>query len=202
MLADKKKYVNGLYLNIYLTKDNILIPINLRENRKLCKGKSYISKHNYNEIKKINSGTKVKTNYILNLEEITNLDNIKYLILNLESNNESIIRETKKIIDKNKNIEFFLTANDSSILEKLLEHKDNYKVGIIVNDIEDLNYSTDFYIINNNNIDYKVIEKKINSGEMIFINNINSKKDLITLNNINCNLNIISKHPNSITNSF
>lgn len=200
LLANRKEYIKGLYLDVFLTKDNIIIPVN-NNDKIICKQKNKLCKLDYIDVKKVNIGTKIKRNYILNINDIFKIQDINYIIINLEGNNINIIDKIKELASKNTQVNFYITSSNKEILEKLFEENKNYKIGIFVDDTKDLSYSCDFYIINNIHL-LKDLDKLFNQNKTIFINNINTKNDLNKILNYSINYNIISIHPNALINKL
>lgn len=99
LLSKFDKTSDGVLIDVRMTKDNKLV---LSENDLILKN-YYISKMNYEDLKKINIGSGIDNYYIPLLEEVLKFYDKDILIINLHHNydeNKKLVTELKKSLDK------------------------------------------------------------------------------------------------------
>ena len=195
LISKNKNYTFAIKSDVYQTKDNVFILLDDEIKKKLAINNSYIKSHTYCQLKKLNIGNKVKKHLIISLNELINISNNQdNIILNISDNID--ISTLKNIINKNMHINWYISSYSLDMLEKLLNENPIYKTGIFIKDINNLNFSFDFYIIDKLQLkDIKVIEK-LKTLNNVFIDNISSKKELNYFNKKN--FFFISKHINKL----
>lgn len=201
MLALKNKHIDGIKLDLYLTKDNVLIAIDDIGLTRLGINQKYVNEHSFKHLRKLNLGTKVKKNFILSLNEITSFIPPKKVIIanvippfnKLDIIVDKIVQTTKK----NSNINWFITSNYKFVLDELLKVPDrNFKIGKFIIEEYDLNFSFEFYLIRKSQLDNINMKEKIKLLNMVFITNITSKYEVEK--NYEKNFHFVSKNINKI----
>lgn len=165
--------------------------------------KNFINKNKLEDIKKLNSGTKIKKNNLLTLEELLNLYNNsnKFIVINLclDYNQKTLNNFLNEINKYNYNNLYLELPSDV-----ITDYTDlNFKIGVCIKNKYDWDKKADFYEINySENLDIDIIEKKLMNNSDIFINNINNKDDLVNLYHqlpfLADKIYIITKYPNLI----
>ena len=144
----------------------------------------FIKLHNYSYLKKLNSGTKVKKNNLILLNDLLNItkqNNIIIIILKNNKDEDNLIKEVIEAIKEKPNFNWYIASDSLSILDKLNNENKNYKLGIYIKNNKDWDYSLDFYIVNKEESNNEKIKNKIYNSQKVFISNVNKNEDLITL---------------------
>jgi len=203
-LANKNNKVDGIKIDIYLTKDNKIILLNEEVMKKTGIDVQFICEHTFSYLENLNIGTKVKRNKIISIDELLKTYKHKYIVVNIKENqyrNDILVKTLFKYVNNNTNIEWFLMSNSSKIVNLLYSQETNAKIGKIVNNYKDTTYSFDFYSTNIENINLFPDKK----DSIIVINDVNTQNDLIQLfkykNNFN-NLFAITNNYGLITNKY
>ena len=178
MLANKKKDIFGIKVDLYQTKDNVFILLDDELKTKLVIDNLYIKNHTYKEIKKLKFGTKVKKHSLITLNDLINITNDKKNII-LKITENINFSDLKNIINNNKKINWHIYSSSLDILNKLLIENIKCNIGIYINNIEDLTFSFDFYVIDKNMLDNVQINEKLKVLNKVFISNISSKKEKV-----------------------
>lgn len=172
ILAYNTPYIDGIELDIRLTKDNIIV----------------ISHDNIKDGKKIN-----KTNYKkLNVDKLDDLlkqlSNKKKIILDIKEENEKIVETLYNTI-KNYKYNFYICSFNYKIINMFKTKYKNYKTGLIIGymiNVDKIYNNLDF-----NSLQYNLI-KRINKKKEKFIWTINDKKTLKKIIKYDININIIT----------
>ena len=195
LIANKKRDIFGIKVDLYQTKDNVLILLDDEVKTKLGIDDFYIKAHNYEELKKLNFGNKVKKHSIITLIQLINIINKQNnIILNITSDVDTKILEP--ILNTNQKINWYLASYSLDVLDQLSYKNIKNKLGIIIKEPFNLNLSFDFYIIEKNQLENKQIKENLINLNKIFITNIFSKAE-IKINNKE-NIFFISKHINKL----
>lgn len=172
ILAYNTPYIDGIELDIRLTKDNIIV----------------ISHDNIKDGKKIN-----KTNYKkLNVDKLDDLlkqlSNKKKIILDIKEENEKIVETLYNTI-KNYKYNFYICSFNYKIINMFKTKYKNNKTGLIIGymiNVDKIYNNLDF-----NSLQYNLI-KRINKKKEKFIWTINDKKTLKKIIKYDININIIT----------
>ena len=164
----KTTYIDGVELDIRLTKDNIIV----LSHDNIEKGK-IINKTKYKKLKNIDK-----------LDDILKqLSKEKKIIIEIKEEDEKIIDILYETIKKY-NYKFYICSFNHKIIKKFKEKYKNYKSGLIIGymiNIEKIRNNLDF-----NSIHYN-LKRRINQKKETFIWTKNDKKKLnkIKIPNIN-----------------
>ena len=169
LIACNKKYVSGLKVDIYITKDLKFVLANEEVLRKIGIDEAYIQTHTYKHLKKINYGSKIKAHYLVDLETLFNICNrVSYIIINICNKylNDKEINSLNNILIKNNSKKLLVASSSTDILSKL---NNKLKKGLFISNKNDWEYSYSFYITDEVNINEKVIQNKLKNDVLIFI---------------------------------
>lgn len=196
LLACRKKNISGFKVDIYVTKDCKFVLANDQILKNLGINEEFIHSRNYEKIKNIKYGTKVKSHYLIDLETLFKICKSNFnIIINVCNKylNEKEIECLNKLLIINNSKNLFVSSSSIDILNKL---NNELNKGIFVTNKKDWEYSYLFYIVEEKNIDEKILYEKIKNNAMIFI--ICEKDSDIFNKYKNNNVFIISKYTNFI----
>lgn len=168
------KYIDGIELDIRLTKDNIIVV----HHDNIVDGK-LIDKTNYNKIK----------NKIDKLDDILNsLSDKKKIVIDIKGDDKNIIDILHNTI-KNYKYNFYICSFNNDIINQFKQKYPTYKVGLIIG-----------YMINtdkiHNNLDFNSLQynliNRINKKKEVFIWTVNDKKIFDKIKKHGDNFNIIT----------
>ena len=206
MLANANQNIDGIHVDIYLTKDNEIVLINQQTLKSLGVNEQYINDNTLSKIKKLNIGTRVKQNQVVSIEALLKIFTNKYIIVTLKENQDTsknylLVTVLLEYVNKYPNIKWYLTTSSTNILNLILSHNTEAKIGKIVNSRQDSDYSLDFFSTDINNInslknkpDSTIILCDIDTKEKyVFLNKYNAsfKELFVIINNYNL---IIDNH--------
>lgn len=83
-LANKNNKVDGIKIDIYLTKDNKIILLNEEVIKKTGIDVQFICEHTFSYLENLNIGTKVKRNKIISIDELLKTYKHKYIVVNIK----------------------------------------------------------------------------------------------------------------------
>lgn len=178
MLSLYNKKISGIYLNIFKSKDNVLVVSSVDKifNKK-------ITENNYFDLLKLNLGSKVKKHCILTLKEVFEIYNNSNNKIILKPFDDTIIDDINELAS-NYNVNMMIEANNKN------EYRNNIcRVGINlnINNLSYIHYDYDFYIVNFKSLkDFLQIYKFRTIDEIIFYN-IKNKNDYEKLKEITKN---------------
>lgn len=159
-------------IDVYITRDDVLVPISKEKCESMGIDEKYIESHNYNQLCNINCGTKVKTNNIITLERLLKIvSDDMYILINIKPSifkNEIIINKISNVINNINHSNYFIFSEDFQMVNSLIFNKNNIKTGILVNNDYEFNYAYDFYVINRN-VDNSFNIENINSNSTVFL---------------------------------
>lgn len=172
-----KDYIDGVELDIRLTKDNKFV-IHHNSSYVYLGVRKFIKSYNYKDIVNDNLGSLKEVRYINGLEDF--LDNIKtnkIILLEIKQEGkdyQSVIKEVNRIVDKYHYLNIWLCSFNYNLVNELTT-KSKYNVGLIISDIinKNKNISKFNFISLSKNAFNDVDTKKIKMAWTI-----NSKKDL------------------------
>lgn len=168
------EYIDGIELDIRLTKDNIIVV-----HHDNIINKKLIDKTNYNKIK----------NEINTLDSILgSLSDKKKIVIDIKGDNKNIVDIVYNTIKKYK-YKFYICSFNDDIVNLFKEKYPKYKVGLIIGymiNIDKIHNKLDF-----NSLQYNLINR-INKNKEIFIWTVNDKKTLNKIKKHGNNFNIIT----------
>lgn len=168
-------YIDGIELDIRLTKDNIIV----LSHDNITNGK-IINKTNYKKIKHLDK-----------LEDILKqLSDKKKIIIDIKVENIKLIDTLYDTI-KNYNYKFYICSFNYKIINMFKTKYKKYKTGLIIGYM--LNLDKIYNNLDFNSLEYNLI-KRINKNKEIFIWTVNDKKILNKIKKIE-NINIITDKP-------
>jgi len=189
-----------MIVDTYISKDNYLVVVDKNTLLRTGINKEYINNNSLNTIKKLNSGTKIKRNSLLSLDELLKIWKNKLLIINLiptHNKDNEILNKIAKLSSKYNNL--MLISQAQFITDKLLSLQPDIKVGIFIDNPEKWKYSFDFYVASTSNLDIIEIKEKIKNKIPVFITEIKNVENLSSLKNkLNDNINNIYFISNNI----
>jgi len=213
-LSVNTNYISGISLNVAYTKDEVFIIVDRESLMFTTKGAGYIRDNTYNDLLHFNIGTKILNARVVTLNEVLDIysNTDKMLVLNLDyqgNRTEQYTYQLLELISKYPNVNIYLKSFDEDILNILKNSNTKARIGIIISDnnLERLDNSFYFYVINSYLVDRDTIIKKINSNKLIMTELINSGGELINYyyrygNYILNNLYIISDNTNNLKNDI
>lgn len=185
-LGDANKCIDGVEIDVRLTKDNRVVVIHDDTIDRVSNGSGMVREMTLNRLKRFNYGTFIKRSTISTLEEV----------LDKFSENTLLVIELKDEIDKNDllsskvleitsrypNLNIWFKSFSDSIV-KYLKRYSNRPVGILINknNINHLELDVDFVSISKNVINTEVLRMlKANNKEVMIwtIKSINDMKEL------------------------
>jgi glycerophosphoryl diester phosphodiesterase len=184
LLSIKPDYLTGIKLDIYLTKDNVLVALNLNEVT-LPKSMMPITECPYSLLKNYNIGSKVKNQYVLTLEEI--LKTYQYgnrlLILNLpdhQSKNALLVNFLSHLLSKYRSHNIYIKSCNEEILSYLKASKLPNKIGLVMNNDNHNLWHQDynFYVIDCHLVSLEMIKDKLQQGKEVMTKLIQTKDQL------------------------
>lgn len=203
-LGDSNSRIDGVEIDVRLTKDNQVVVIHDESIDRVSNGKGKVSEMSLDRLKRFNYGSFLKRTTISTLDEVLNKFSTKTLLI-IELKDELIrnIILAKKVLEitsryPNLNIWFKSFSKDIVIYLKENTHR---PVGALVNKnhIDNLDLDVDFYSISKKIIANEMVSSKLLQNKNIMVWTINSKDDMEALNNsVGTNLEniyIISDNP-------
>ncbi|MBQ7136737.1 MAG: hypothetical protein IJO43_02015 [Bacilli bacterium] len=203
-LGDSNSRIDGVEIDVRLTKDNQVVVIHDESIDRVSNGKGKVSEMSLDRLKRFNYGSFLKRTTISTLDEVLNKFSTKTLLI-IELKDELIrnIILAKKVLEitsryPNLNIWFKSFSKDIVIY---LKENTNRPVGALVNKnhIDNLDLDVDFYSISKKIITNEMVSSKLLQNKNIMVWTINSKDDMEALNNsVGTNLEniyIISDNP-------
>ena len=186
LLANMNTNIDGIHVDIYLTKDNEIVLINQQILKSLGINEQYINDNTLSKIKKLNIGTRVKQNQVVSIEALLKIFTNKYVIVTLKENQDTsknylLVTVLLEYVNKYPNIKWYLTTSSTNILNLILSHNTEAKIGKIVNSEQDSDYSLDFFSTDINNINS--LKNKTDSTTILC--NIDTKEKYNFLNKYN-----------------
>lgn len=186
MLANANQNIDGIKVDSYLTKDNKIVLINQQILKSLGINEQYINDNTLSEIKKLNIGTRVKKNQVVSIDDLLKIFTNKYILVTLKENQDSsknylLVTVLLEYVNKYPNIKWYLTTSSTNILNLILSHNTEAKIGKIVNSEQDSDYSLDFFSTDINNIN--LLKNKTDS--IIILCDIDTKEKYAFLNKYN-----------------
>lgn len=182
LLALNTNYIDGIEVNLNLTKDNNLIVYHCDSIMGHYKHK--FSNLTLSDIDKYNLGTKVKKHNIITLDKLLKIfDNTsKLLVLNIDShnNNKILVDKLISIINNYPNDNIYIKSSSKEIILYIKDKIHNAHIGAVIMDREKYfwNLDLDFYSISLNDISLlpikSDIEKKLIKNKFIMLNDINN----------------------------
>lgn len=167
-------YIDGIELDIRLTKDNIIVV----SHNDLVNGK-LIDKCNYNKIKK-------DVDKLENILE--SLSDKKKIVIDVKEDNKKIVDILCSLLNNYK-YNFYICSFNDDIVNLIKQKYPTYKVGLIIGymiNIDKIYNKLDF-----NSLQYNLINR-INNKKEIFIWTVNDKKILNKIKKHGNNFNIIT----------
>ena len=182
-----KDYIDGIELDVQLTKDDKLVVIHDKKVNKLSNGKGLVRKLTFKQLKELD----FHGNKIMTLEEALKIfPNNKQMLIEIKRpliGMKKVIDKYYELIEKYKEKNIITICFISDVLSYLKQKDKNLKTGILVN-------KKQFYNLFNSKADYVFINKKILSKKVIKyillknknlgIYTINSKKEFENIDNI------------------
>lgn len=150
MLTKNIDYINGIKLDVRISKDNILVLAEDEELNKFSLSNKKVSTCNYDYLKKIKFPSHIFKYYIPTLEEILQkYNNEKIIILELYISEklDILLNKLYDLLQKYSYQYYFMSENND-VINKLKESNLN-EIGTILSDNE-------YKIINNYNIDDEI----------------------------------------------
>lgn len=182
-----KEYIDGIEIDIRVTKDKEFVLIHNMLIDKISNGKGFIKDKTLKELKtyKLKNNQKINT-----LEEILNVMNNKLLLIEIKdemNNYKEFIDIFYKKIKKYLYLNIIICSFNYELLNNLKKLNKNIKCALIINTI--LNKDKLY-----NHLDYKLLSKNTleHSNNNDFIWTINNIEDYKKIKRHNTNLNIIS----------
>lgn len=186
LLAIYSSYIDGIEVNLNLTKDNDIVVYH--NNSIMGHPKHKFIDLTMNDIRKYNLGTKVKKHNIVTLDNLLKLfgNTNKLLILNLENhgnNNKAFVDKFINIINNYNNNNIYIKSSCKEIILYIKDRVNRANIGATITNNEQYfwNLNLDFYSISvktnsltslNNNI-----INQLNQNHDIMLNNINNMKE-------------------------
>ena len=191
ILALYNNKVDGIFLKVFKTLDNILVINNCDKilNKKICES-------SYDELLKYNLGNKVKKHYILTLKEVFEIYNNSNKKIIIKPFSDQLVKDINNLAE-NYNVNLFIETN-----KKNSTRCSSSRIGINLsfNNLSYIHYDYDFYMIDYKSLkDFLQIYKLKNQEEVMFYNieTLNDYKNLdeITKNYLG-NISIITNNYN------
>ena len=182
-----KEYIDGIEIDIRITKDKEFVLIHNMLIDKISNGKGFIKDKTLKELKTYN----LKNNQKINtLEEVLNIMNNKLLLIEIKdelNNYKEFIDIFYKKIKKYLHLNIIICSFNYELLNYLKKLNKNIKCALIINTI--LNKDKLY-----NHLDHKLLSKNtlVHSNNNDFIWTINNIEDYKKIKRHNTNLNIIS----------
>lgn len=142
-----KTYIKGVELDIRLTKDHKFV-VHHNSSYRYLGIRQFIKNTTYQNVVNDNLGTKDKPRYISGLEDILKeIKTDKLIVLDIKTSDdeeEFVIKEIKKILNKYRYLNIFLCSFNYNIVNKMAKYG-KYNVGLIVSDILNKNKNIDVF---------------------------------------------------------
>lgn len=186
LLAINTDYVNGIEVNLNLTKDGEIVIYN--DNSIMGHPKHKIADLTLADISKYNLGTKVKKHSIVTLEELLELfkTTTKLLVLNLENhgeNNDVFIDKVVQIINGYPNDNIYVKSPCKEIILNIKDKIDKAHTGAVIRNEEEYFWGLDldFYSISVQDASLLAcdgnIKKQLDKNHSIMIGDIKGSKE-------------------------
>lgn len=187
LLSKFDKTSDGVLIDVRMTKDNKLV---LAENDLILKN-YYISKMNYDDLKKINIGSGINNYYIPLLEEVLKFYDKDLLIINLHHNydqNENLVNELSNLLNNYYTKKIIIVTDNDNLYDylKLLTGYDVYN----------LNNHNNFVNVNVNTQNYnnEIIKNIDFNNEFDLDNFIDNKENFEDFFIVTNNPNLLKKY--------
>ncbi|MDD6224236.1 MAG: hypothetical protein PUB18_04465 [bacterium] len=170
LLALESSRVDGVLLNVQMTKDNKLV-VAIDNRLYHCS----ISENNYIDLMKYNLGSKVKKHTVILLEEVLKLyqNSSQKLILEISlcNNPKELVEQLAFLLNQYQPVNSYITTPLKEIVIYAQNSLKNSKVGAsILNQNSDLwNLDLDFYIVNPNSLNTREIAKNVKDQKIIML---------------------------------
>lgn len=185
-LSISTSFISGISLNVAYTKDEVFVIVDREALMFTTKGAGYIKNNTYNDLLHYNVGTKVLNARVITLKEVLDIysKSNKMLVLNLDyqgNRTKKYIEDLLDLISYYPNINIFLKSFNKEIINLLKSSNTKARIGIIIDDsnLDEVNNSYDFYVINSISIDKDTITRLLNNNKIIMTDLINAGGELI-----------------------
>lgn len=186
-LALHTNYIEGIAVNVYLTKDQHIVLSDQIHLDNISNGKGKITDHELSHLKHLNFGSKIKHQDIMTLEELLPLfdNSTKMLVIHLTDQNDKeknkiMINKVIQIIQKYPKINLYLKTAKKDMILYLSSLNTKAQIGItIINMSPDIDqYQVDFYSIATPLIDKSLLQEANKKSNLIMAENITSCEEL------------------------
>lgn len=192
LLAIKTNYVDGIEVNLNLTKDGNIIVYN--DNSFMGHPKHKISDLTLADISKYNLGTKVKKHNVITLEGLLELfkTTTKLLVLNLENhgeNNNIFIDKIVQIINNYPNDNIYVKSPCKEIVLNIKDKIDKAHTGAVIRNGEGYFWGLDldFYSISVQDVSLleccNNINNQVNQNHLIMLGDISNSNEYKEIKN-------------------
>ena len=189
ILSQNVPSIDGITLDVRLTKDGALVVFEREEIAALLNGKGNISAYTLAELKTFNMGTEIHHQAISTLTEALSEISLNHLILlhigDAFDRNELLVDQLLKALIPFSNLNIWLASEQLEVLLLLQARQVIYPLGQILNSFLDFSYLLDvsFFVLSLSVIDPVFISKQRKDKKDIFLYPVNSKKTLLMLQN-------------------
>lgn len=182
-LGAKNKRIDGVEIDVRLTKDNKVVVIHDSTIDRVTSGSGKVREMSLERLKKFNYGSFIKRSTISTLEEVLEkFSTNTLLIIELKDEldkNKVLASKVLEIISKYPSLNIWLKSFSKEIIEYLKKYSIR-PVGVLIDksNIELLNLDAEFYSISKNVITSKIFKDKLNNDKIIMIWNIKNKEEI------------------------
>lgn len=203
-LGDKNPLIDGVEIDVRLTKDNEVVVIHDDTIDRISDGKGRVNEMSLERLRRFNYGTIIKPSTINTLDEVLRgFSSNTILIIELKADDgkeELLANKVISIINKYPNLNIWLQSFSQSIIDYLKKHS-HHPIGVLVNknNINTLNLNVDFYAISEHIITKEMIKNLLNQKKLVLVWTICSSNDMRSLEekigNYLQNIYVISDNP-------
>lgn len=186
LLGDKNNCIDGVEIDVRLTKDNKVVVIHDDIIDRVSDGSGKVREMSLERLRRFNYGSIVKPSTINTLEEVLNkFSHNTLLVIELKDEldkNDILASKVLEIISNYPRVNIFLKSFSLDIV-KYLKKYSSRPVGILINknNINYLDIDVDFYSISKNVINSDIINNKMLKNKKIMIWTISSIEDMDNL---------------------
>ncbi len=182
MLGDKNPNIDGVEIDVRLTKDKQVVVIHDDVIDRVSDGKGKVRSMSLKRLKLYNYGTIIKPSTINTLDEVLAKFSVNSLLL-IEIKDEGIHNLTLadkvlEIIAKYPYLNIWIQSFSLDIIN-YIKTNTNYKVGLLIKEDNQslLKQDVDFFSISKNIINYDLVSKLINNKKQVMTWTIKSVKE-------------------------
>lgn len=183
LLGDGNKHIDGVEIDVRLTKDNKVVVIHDNTIDRTSNGAGMVREMSLDRLKRFNYGSFIKRSTISTLEEVLNkFSSDTLLIIELKDEldkNDILASKVVDITSKYPDINICFKSFSKGIVEYLKMYS-NRPVGILINknNTELLNLDVDFYSISKHVINSDIVKELMDQNKIIMVWTINSKEEM------------------------